>query len=47
MNIRLIAEHPHQPADVPFNYLDIFKVARAILGNPDLEMESEEFSDEP
>ncbi len=47
MSIRLIAKHLHQPADVYFDYLDIFEVARAILGNPDLETESEDSLDEP
>ena len=47
MSIRLIAEHPCQPVDVHFDYLDVFEVARAILGNPDLETESEDSLDEP
>jgi len=47
MSIRLIAEHPCQPVDVHFDYLDVFEVARAILGNPDSKMELEDSSDEP
>src|SRR5260370_42005654 len=47
MSVRLIAEHPCQPADVHFDYLDVFEVARAILGNPDSETESEDSLDEP
>ena len=47
MSVRLIAEHPHQPVDVHFDYLDIFEVARAILGNPDSETELEDSSDGP
>ena len=47
MSVRLIAKHPCQLADVYFDYLDVFEVARAILGNPDLETKSKDYLDEP
>ena len=47
MSVRLIAKHPCQLADVYFDYLDVFEVARAILGNPDLETKSKDSLDEP
>src|SRR5258708_7357934 len=49
MHTRLIAEHPRQPTDVYFGYLDVFEVARAILGSHDLDTstESDDSLDEP
>lgn len=47
MKTRLVAEHTRQPTDVPFDYLDVFEVARAILGNQGLSSESDDSSDEP
>jgi hypothetical protein len=47
MNTRLIAKHPCQPTDVSFDYLDVYEVARVILGNHGLDTESDDSSDEP
>jgi hypothetical protein len=44
---RLVAEHPRQPVDVHYDYLDVYEMARAILGNHVLDTESDDFSDEP
>jgi hypothetical protein len=47
MNTRLVAERPRQHPDVYFDYLDVFEVAKAILGNHESDTESEDSSDEP
>ncbi len=48
MNARLIAKHPDQPPGVPFDYLDVYRVARAILPGNDLsESDSDDSLDEP
>ena len=44
---RLVAEHPRQPVDVHFDYLDVYKMTRAILRSHVLDIESEDSSDEP
>ena len=46
MHTRLIAEHTRQPAGVSFDYLDVFEVAKAILGGHDTDSESDSSSDD-
>jgi hypothetical protein len=43
---KLVAKHPRQPADVPFDYLDVYEMARAILGHHALDTDSDESLDE-
>lgn len=47
MYTRLIVKHPRQPTKVYFNYLDVYKVAKAILDSDDSDSRSYDSSDEP
>ena len=48
MYARLIAKHPDQNSDEHFNYLDVYKVARATFsGNHLLDLELEDPWDDP
>ncbi|KAI0273202.1 hypothetical protein BGY98DRAFT_1188997 [Russula aff. rugulosa BPL654] len=48
MYVRLIAKHPDQPTNVRFNYLDVYKAARATFsGNHLLDVELDDARDKP